>query len=107
MPNDLLFGSKKGRPQPSEGGGVVMIACEIPAQWAERVRAERLVPRVLVFEQVSGDLVAGQPVKLPVRELTPYDVLVMAQRAIQGGQIVPAIAFQIPEQPPTAKPKPV
>lgn len=83
MPNDFHIGR-------------VIVACEIPAHYAGRIHAQTLVPRELVFEQVSGDLVAGRPVHLPVRELTPMDILVMAQRAIQGGQIVPAIAFQIP-----------
>lgn len=101
MPNDLRIGGNKGKPQPPEGGGVVMIACDVPAQWAERMASGKLEPRVLVFEQVSGDLTAGAPVQLPVRELTPVDILVMAQRAIAGGQIIPAIAFQIPEEQPS------
>lgn len=101
MPNDLRIAGNKGKPTPPEGGGVVIIACDIPAQWADRMAEGKLEPRTLVFEQVSGALTAGAPVQLPVRELTPFDVLVMAQRAITGGQIVPAIAFQIPEQQPT------
>jgi hypothetical protein len=79
-----------------------MIACEIPASYADRIHAGTLVPRALIFEQVSGELVTGRPVHLPVRELSPMDILVMAQRAIQGGQIVPAIAFQIAEPTPSA-----
>jgi hydrogenase/urease accessory protein HupE len=84
--------SKSG---PPEGGGVVIVAVDIPAHYAERLRAQRLVPQEIVFVQVAGDLVAGRPVSLPVRELSPMDVVVMMQRAIQGGRIVPAVVFQV------------
>lgn len=106
MPDNLpIVGRRKQGHQPPDGGGVVMIACDIPAEWAEQIHAQKLVPRVLIFEQVSGSLTAGAPVNLPVRELSPMDVLVMAQRAIQSGHIVPAIAFQIAEAPAAKPPK--
>lgn len=91
---------------PPEGGGVIMLAVNVPPHLAERVNKHQLLPRELVLEPVAagGLLTAGQPVMLPVRELSPLDIIVMMQRAIEHGRVVPSIIFAMPEQQQGEKP---
>lgn len=89
-----------GGDAPPDGGGVILIACNVPKEFALLARSHRLVPVRLVLEQRGeSGLTAGRDIELPTRELVPQDVIVMMQRAIESGRVVPAIAFQIADAP--------
>lgn len=82
----------------------VILVAVVPPHLNTKMKGGKLIPQSVVFEQVGENgITAGQPEMLPVRALTPLDVIAAMNRALDQGQVTPVVAFGIPEYAPKSK----
>ena|SRR5579859_618776 len=77
----------------------VVVAANVPPRYMAQMKAGKLRPLALIFEQV-GDyaLTAGEPVTAPVRDLLPEEAIAVMQRAMATNKVSISVTFEPTER---------